>query len=77
MKHFPTDEIKIQNLIREIKLLRLELKILKSAIYPNEPSWASQHLTLAENYGVRPSPYGDSLDFCRTLELLTKLNLLT
>ncbi|MGV6480768.1 hypothetical protein ACT2VT_000182 [Pantoea agglomerans] len=77
MKHSPTEEIKIHNLIREIKLLRFELNILKSAIYPNDLSWASPPLALAEKHGVRLSPYGDSLDFCRTIELLSKLNLLT
>lgn len=77
MKKLLCNEREIENLIREIKILRFELNVLKSAIYPKNASWAATPLGLAERNGLRQSPCGDSLDFCRIVELLTKLNLLT
>lgn len=67
---------KISEIESEIGFLKYEIKVMKSIISPHTPHWAKNSIAKAELMGLKPSPYGESLDLCRALVLLDMLGLL-
>ncbi|WP_413734323.1 hypothetical protein ACL2XP_17870 [Sodalis sp. RH21] len=68
---------KIANLEYEITSLRYEIGVIKKIIVPNLPDWAKHAKHLADEAGLKPSPYGEGYDLCRMLDLLDQLNILS
>lgn len=66
---------KIQSLENKIILLQYELDIIKSIVSGNS-CLDNFSLEKAYNKGLKPSPYGESLDMIRFLGLLNNLGLL-
>lgn len=61
----------------KVTSLSYELIVLKRIVTPNMPRWAENAWHTAETLGIKPSPYGESYDLYRILELLHRLDLLS
>ncbi|WP_420285121.1 hypothetical protein [Serratia liquefaciens] len=57
--------------------LGYEVMVLKNIVISNQPVWAKGAWEVAESLGIKPSPYGESVDLYRVLELLNRLGLLS
>ena len=69
----------INKLERRIKQLEYEISVIKTLLFvSNENIYCcKESLSLALDAGLRPSPYGQSLELLRLIELMNKLGLFT
>lgn len=66
---------KIEKLEGEIRKLKYQVLILSNVIFTEPSAWAAESLNKAFLCGLKPSPYGESLDMCRIVNLLDNMGL--
>lgn len=66
---------KIEKLEREIRKLKYQVLVLSNIVFTEPPEWAAESLNKAFLCGLKPSPYGESLDMCRIVNLLDNIGL--
>lgn len=68
---------KIASLEDVILSLQYEVAVIKKILSVKDlPQWSVQPLANAYKCGMMLSPYGESIDFCRTIALLDSLKIL-
>lgn len=66
---------KIEKLESEIRKLKYQVLVLSNVVFAGQPVWATESLNKAFLHGLKPSPYGESLDTCRIVNLLDSMGL--
>lgn len=66
---------KIEKLESEIRKLKYQVLVLSNVIFTEPPAWATESLNKALLCGLKPSPYGESLEMCRIANLLDSMGL--
>lgn len=70
-------DVRLKKLEKEVMELKYQTNVMKSLLSVRTvPIWAQQAIEAAEKSGVVESHVGNSLDFCRIVDLLHKKGIL-